>query len=125
MNVMLDICVRYAKRFDVIFNDKSQLIVFKSTDNDVAIPNIKLNGKTIDAVKSVVHLGHILNDNLFKNDSFKCIREFNIQCNSLLADFKNSSSYMRNYLFFKYCTSFYGSQFLPNYNNTIDDQYKS
>ena len=28
---------------------------------------------------------------------------------------------MRNYLFFKYCSSFYGSQFLPLYNNSLDN----
>ena len=56
---MLDICVKYAKRFDVIFNDKSQLIVFKSMCNEVPIQDLKLNGKKIDAVKSIVHLGHI------------------------------------------------------------------
>ena len=32
---------------------------------------------------------------------------------------------MRNYLFFKYCTSFYGSVFLPIYDNTMDDIYKA
>ena len=94
-------------------------------DNDAANPDIKLNGKNIEAVNSIVHLGHILHDNIFKNDSSKCISDFNIQCNSFLADFKNSGSYMRNYLFFKYCTSFYGSQFLPIYNDTMDDVYKA
>ena len=125
LNVMLNICIEYAKRFDVLFNDKSQLIIYKSMDDDVSIPVIKLNGKNINAVNSVVHLGHILNDNIFKNDSSKCIGEFNIQCNSFLADFKNSSSHMRNHLFFKYCTSFYGSLFLPFYNDTMDDVYKA
>ena len=94
-------------------------------DNVVAIPEIKINGELINVVNSTKHLGHILNDNIFNCDSSKCIRDFNIQCNSFLADFKNSTSFMRNYLFFKSCSSFYGSSFLPIYNNTMDDVYKA
>ena len=30
LNIMLNICIKYAKDHDVIFNDKSQLIVFKA-----------------------------------------------------------------------------------------------
>ena len=86
LNVMLDICVKYAERFDVMFNDKSQLIVFKSMDNDAAIPDIKLNGKNIEAVNSIEHLGHILHNNIFLNDYSKCISDFNVQCNSFLIE---------------------------------------
>ena len=49
------------------------------------------------------------------------MKDFNVQTNLFLSDFKNASSFIRNYLFFKYCTSFYGSQFLPMYNDTMND----
>ena len=103
----------------------SQLLVYKSMDNVLIIPNVELNGNKINVVNSTTHLGHILKDNIFKNDSSKCIRDFNIQSNSFLADLKNSTSHMRNYLFSKYCTSFYGSLFLPIYDNTMEDIYKA
>ena len=121
LNIRLEICVKYAKRFDVCFNDKSQLIVYKSKDDIVAIPDMEINGTKIKVVTSINHLGHILKDNVFDCDSSKCIKDFNIQCNSFLADFKNTSSFMRNQLFHKYCTSFYGSAFLPIYDNTMDN----
>ena len=125
LNIMIDICVKFARKYDVLFNDKSELIIYKSMDNVVAIPEIKINGELINVVNSTKHLGHILNDNIFNCDSSKCIRDFNIQCNSFLADFKNSTYFMRNYFFFKCCSSFYGSSFLPIYNNTMDDVYKA
>ena len=47
------------------------------------------------------------------------------QCNMFLADFKSASSYMRNYLFSKYCTSFYGSNVLPLYDDSMENLCKS
>ena len=125
LNVLLDICIKFARKYDVLFNDKSELIVYRSRDDVAAIPDIKINGKQVKVVNSITHLGHVLNDNIFKSDSSKCIRDFNIQCNSFLADFKHSISSTRNHLFFKYCTSFYGSVFLPIYDNTMDEVYKA
>ena len=125
LNVMLDICIKFASKYDVLFNDKSELLIYKSRDDIVAIPEIKINGEKVKVVNSTIHLGHVIKDNIFKSDSSKCIRDFNIQCNSFLADFKNSISSTRNYLFFRYCTSFYGSVFLPIYDKTMDDVYKA
>ena len=47
LNIMLDICIEYAEEYDVIFNDKSQLIVFNSLDNNDQPPVININGKHI------------------------------------------------------------------------------
>ena len=79
LNIMLEICVKYAKRFYVCFNDKSQLIVYKSKDDIVAIPDMEINGTKIKVVNSITHLGHILKDNIFYCDSSKCMKNFNIQ----------------------------------------------
>ena len=119
MRTMLSICLNYAERYDVKFNDKSQLIVYKSKVDDIPVPTVKINGAELQAVESVMHLGHILNEHIFECDASKCVKDFNVQTNLFLSDFKNASSFIRNYLFFKYCTSFYGSQFLPIYNNRI------
>ena len=116
---MLNICLRYAARFDVLFNDKSQLIIFKSPLEDVPTPDIFINGSKLNAVNHVNHLGHIIHDNIFINDASKCERDFYVQFNSFLSDFKYLGSGMRNVLFFKYCTAFYGSQFLPVYDKRI------
>ena len=106
LDTMLDICIKYAEEYDVVFNDKSQLIVFNSKEDDDQPPVIHINGKQIEAVDHITHLGHIINSNIFKCDTSKCISDFYSQTNSFLGDFNNLSSNMRNYLFFKYCNSF-------------------
>ena len=121
LNIMLDICIKYAEKYDVIFNDKSQLIVFNAINNDDPPPVIKINGKQVEAVDSITHLGHTINANIFKCDTSRCIRDFYSQSNSFLGNFSKITSKMRNYLFFKYCSSFYGSQFLPIYNDSMND----
>ena len=50
LNKMVEICVNFAKKYDVLFNDKSQLLVYKSMDNVVAIPDVELNGSKINVV---------------------------------------------------------------------------
>ena len=71
------------------------------------------------AVSSINHLGHLLHENILFNDASKCVKDFYIQFNSFMSDFRYLGSDMRSYLFFKYCTAFYGSQFLPVYDTNI------
>ena len=116
---MLRICVLYAKEYDVLFNDKSKLIVFPAGNKHVFIPKVTINGKVIDNVTQFEHLGHIIQSKILQCDATKCTDDFNTQCNSFLGNFANHTSELRNFLFEKYCTSFYGSQFLPLYNDSI------
>ena len=123
---MIQICIQFARDYDIQFNGKkSQLIVFKANRQTVPDPCIIINGETVSVVKSVVHLGHLLNENIFKVDTSKCIGDFNKQCNMFLADFRYASSYMRNILFKKLCNNFYGSQILPLYDDSFENLYKA
>merc|ERR1712106_852984 len=79
LNIMINICMSYAARFDVMFSDKSQLIIFKSSKEDVPTPDIFINGTKLIAVSFINHLGHIIHDNIFINDASKCERDFYIQ----------------------------------------------
>ena len=119
LRTMLRICVVYAKDYDVLFNDKSKLIVFSSGNKHVFVPNVIINGKVIDNVTEFEHLGHIIQSKILHCDATKCIDDFNTQCNAFLGNFGNHTSELRNFLFGKYCTSFYGSQFLPLFDESI------
>ena len=44
-----------------------------------------------------------------------CIKNFYIQFNSFMGDFKHLSTKIKHKLFISYCTAFYGVQFLPVY----------
>ena len=46
--------------------------------------------------------------------------DFNKQCNMIFADFKNANSNIRNVLFHKYCTAFYGIQILPLFDKCMN-----
>ena len=123
---MVSICSKYAADFDISFNaKKSQLIIFKCSNKPVCDPAIIINGEPVKRVYSVVHLGHILNENINKSDNSKCIGDFNFQCNLFLANYAHASSKLRNILFNKYCTSFYGSQILPIYDDSLADLFRS
>ncbi len=117
---MASICERYADKFDVLFNaKKSMVIVYKCGLRQVPEPSVFIKGARINCVNKVIHLGHLLKDNVYNFDISKCVGDFNRQCNMFLADFRYASCFMRNVLFHKYCTSFYGSQILPLFDNHI------
>ena len=123
---MINICTNYAVEYDIKFNgSKSQLIIFKGRSSNIVNPEIRINGDKLEVVSSVVHLGHILHENIYKYDVNKCVSDFNRQSNIFLAKFKFATSSLRNFLFHKYCSSFYGSQILPMYEPCFSEIYKA
>ena len=73
-------------------------------------------------VDEVIHLGHKLSKKMYDFDAqaMKCIADFNRQCNIFLANFKYANSYIKNALFNRYCSSFYGSQLCPLFDSCMD-----
>uniref|UniRef100_A0A0P4VXS2 Reverse transcriptase domain-containing protein n=1 Tax=Scylla olivacea TaxID=85551 RepID=A0A0P4VXS2_SCYOL len=123
---MISICVDYASRYDIVYNEKkSKLIVFHGNKRSNIIPNVEINGKTIDIMEEIVHLGNVLGRNIFKCDTSKCVTDFYRQCNSFLSRFKGGLSHVRNTLFFKYCSSFYGSQLLNVCDGSMEAVYRA
>ena len=77
LNKMISICVDYASRYDIVYNDKiSKVIIFLGNRRVNVIPTVKINGKTIETVEEIVNLGDALNSNVFKCDASKCVTEF-------------------------------------------------
>ena len=58
-----------------------------------------INDTKVDVVDNIIYLGHRMTDNIYEGDLSKCVEDFNRQCNMFMADFKYTSSYMRNILF--------------------------
>ena len=83
-------------------------------------PEIIVNGETVNLVGQVVHLGHLLSENITNCNTTKCISDFNRQTNIFLADFKNVSSDIRNYLFQCYCNSFYGTNIMSVFDGSLE-----
>ena len=123
---MLRIGSRYALEYDIKFNgSKSQMIVFRCNSQRIVEPYIEINGSKLEVFKSVIHLGHVLHENIYNSDVSKCVSDFNRQSNIFLANFKHASSHFRNYLFHKFCSSFYGTQILPMYDGSFSDIFKA
>ena len=60
---MLNICEKYARQYDILFNaTKSQLLYFgKDSNNDNVQPVLSMdNGKKIPYVPKYLHLGNIV-----------------------------------------------------------------
>lgn len=125
LHKMAQICESYAQKFDILFNaKKSQVIIYKAYHQTrPPDPCVKINGAIIKCFEKVVHLGHLLTENVYDFNMSKCIDDFNRQCNMFFADFKNCNSQIRNYLFQRYCSSFYGVQMLPQFDSNIHDVY--
>ena len=121
LHEMVMVCSEYASKFDIQFNaDKSQLIVFSCNGKPIMDPRIMMNGRHVESVSKVTHLGHVITKNINDFDVSKCVGDFNRQCNMFLHNFKYANSYIRNILFKKYCSSFYGSQLYPLFDKGID-----
>ena len=126
LRVMIRICENYAKRFNILFNGKkSELIIYKCKRSIPPDPVIYVNNLRVPRKTKVTHLGHDLSDDIYSFNTDRCVSDFNRQCNIFFADFRNANSYMRNELFQKYCTAFYGSQLYPLYDNSMQSIYCS
>ena len=122
---MVQTCEDYAYKFDIQFNPaKSQLIIFSCNGKSVSHPKIKINGQNVEVFSKVSHLGHEISNNIYDFDVSKVVGNFNRQCNMFLHNFKYAKSRIRNVLFHKYCSSFYGSQLLPLFDKCIESLYR-
>ncbi len=121
---MVHICENYAKRYHITFNaNKSQVIIYKAYNVKPPDPCIVINRAPVKCFNNVIHLGHLLTENVYEFNVSKCIGDFNRQCNMFFADFKHCSCCIRNILFQRYCTNFYGSQLLPFFDVKIQELY--
>ena len=115
---MINICEQYALEHDVIFNGKkSKLLLYDSKNPKL---DIRVNNQTVPIVKSAVHLGHLISsDDKYSliNDG---IKNFNVSFNRFLSDFSSLHSIVKNKLFQQYCSTMYGSQLWPLWNNNME-----
>ncbi len=107
-----------------MFNAKKSLvIIYKCTRTKPPDPNIYINNVKVPRVNEVIHLLHNLSEDIFKFNASKRFPDFNRQCNMYFANVKYANSNIRNVLFHKYCTAFYGSQVLLMFNSCMEEIY--
>ena len=99
------------------------MIIFKCCKYFPPDPGITINNAPVPRVNKIIHLGHYLNEDIYRFDASKCIGDFNKQCNMFFADFKDANSNIRNVLFHKYCPAFYGIQILPLFDKCMNSVF--
>ncbi len=108
--ILVDICKNFAAKYNVKFNaKKSLLIIYKCIWGKPPDPNIYTNNVKVPRINEVIISVKIYHC-IFKFNASKYVADFNRQCNMYVAHFKYTNSNIRNVLFLKYQTTFYGIQ---------------
>ena len=114
---LISICEKYAMDHDILFNgNKSKLLVFGSTTNNLV--SIYVNGVEVPVCDNAMHLGNFISNKLSDTIDYG-IGKFNASFNYFMSTFGKCQSSVKNKLFSQYCSSFYGSQIWPLYNNDL------
>lgn len=105
LRMMSNICLDFAKEYDLEFNpNKCQLVKFGKSRN---VP-FQFNNCAVEYTPSAIHLGHIIG----RNSHGKIVNElccnFNRRLNSVIGNFGFCRIDTKWQLFLSYCTSFYG-----------------
>ena len=104
---MLSICSSYAASHGLIFNtDKTQLICFRKSANDLPNASIYFNGVVLQYSDTVLYLGHLLSFNL--DDIVRVTKYVIRKANSVLYTFRYLDPFVTTFLFKSYCLSLYG-----------------
>ena len=110
---MSEICLQYAKEYDILFNAaKSQFIVFDNGKSDETI-SFGFGGAELHQCSQVNHLGHQLHANIKEYDLDGIIASFYKQFNSFRSKFATAPSVVQSELFVSYCSSFLDFYYCP------------
>ncbi len=63
---------------------KSQVIIYKAYNVRPPDPCVVINGAPVKCFNNVIHLGHLLTENVYEFNVSKCIDNFNRQCSLLI-----------------------------------------
>ena len=118
LSLLIDTCVEFAKKNDIVFNEKkTECLFFKPVKRQVSpVENIEMNGKSIELSCDAKYLGHILSCNRSDNlDIGRQLKSLYSRCNMLIRTFSACNSEVKCNLFVSYCSSLYTSQLWCNY----------
>lgn len=129
---MLKVCEAYAVSHGLIYNvKKCEYVVFKAAGKcPEKIPDIMLNGLSLNRVNKFKYLGHYLTDDLKDDvDIERERRALAVRGNMLARRFARCSDQVKITLFKAYCQSFYTSNLWVSYTkkslNTLRVQYNN
>ena len=109
--IMLDICEKFGKEYDVTFNSQNRHPIMYNTNYQyIDMPQLYLNGETVQIQKYACHPGHpIGNENVNKIGCNNSLCDIVWRTNYVMAKFGSCTADIGSVMFRTYCTSFYGS----------------
>ena len=115
---LLKVCSSYGVQYDIKFNPKKSVIMIAKTkeDQNQKFPLFLLSDRTLEVVKKVRYLGHIITDDLCDDDDVQrqCCKLY-AQANMLARKFHMCTEDVKVSLFRAYCTPFYTAQLWCKY----------
>ena len=110
MRIMLEVCRSFAVSHKLEFNaSKTQLICFYAPSVAPVTPFIYFNSTLLSYSNQVVHLGHILTNNLNDTmDIMRVVKDLNRKANFVLCTFHAADPFVKTFLLQSYCLSLYG-----------------
>ena len=107
----LTTCETFASSFNLTFNSsKSQLICFSKVKNSIPLNSFTFNGEHLQAVSSVIHLGHRYTQTLDDSDDIQlATSEMCRRANCFFQPFSFCDPIVKTFIFQTYCLSLYGA----------------
>ncbi len=64
LKILIDVCEKYAKEFNIKFNgSKSHLLLFKGRNCKISTRGVTVNGVSLTVSETAIHLGHHMSTN--------------------------------------------------------------
>ena len=115
---LLQVCSSYGIQYDIKFNPKKSVIMIVKTKEDqkLTFPSFSLSDCTLQVVRKVRYLGHIITDDQCDDDDVQrqCCKLY-AQANMLARKFHMCTEDVKVSLFRAYCTPFYTAQLWCKY----------
>ncbi len=115
---LLKVCSSYGDQYDIMFNPKKSVILIAKAKEDQKqkFPSFLLSDRSLDVVKRVRYLGHIINEDLCDDDDIQrqCCKLY-AQANMLARRFHMCTDDVKVSLFRAYCTPLYTAHLWCNY----------
>ena len=110
MKQILKLCEKFGVDYGLRFNpDKCESVFYSNSNNSGDILMFELNGKPINFVQNVKHLGHDLTSKKCKFNFDSILNDIKSKTNGILNTFNFLSVEARLRLFNSFCTSYYGA----------------
>ena len=122
---LINICVSFANNHGLVYNEqKTKFMCLKpAVLKNIYVPNVELNGKTLELVKREKYLGFFVTDSFYDDEYIKNeIGNTYARGNTIIRHFKHCSADVKVKLYNSCCCSIYCCALMSVYHKTVLDK---